>query len=142
MSNDFTVKVSEDEDSNVTTFECLYGGVMQGTLEYNKSHNTLSMGVRDYILSKSGAMTLRDAVPETELSHYNIANLLIKELQNKFNKFSNITPNYFGHKSYTQLVLEEQNVEGIRTYKDMSKDELIDIILKLESRIDTYEMYL
>jgi len=104
--------------------KCFYNNNLQGNIKV--INDNVSLGIKEYVKSGTGALTLRSAVPETEFSEYNIAKVLIDEAKNKNlipeKYFSTVSPEMFGYQSYEAVLIEEN-------YANMSKEELLQIIV-------------
>jgi len=110
-------------------------GEFQGKITIN-SNSEITLGITDYVGKSTGRLTLRSAIPESELSEYNIAKCLLDSVRDrrlvKDEYLSKLVPEEFGYKSYRTMIVEDN-------YKDMTRDQLIDELVDMKLQIESLE---
>lgn len=129
---DDLIVTQKTEDDRII-LECFFNDILQGNAIID--NDNLSIGLRQYIENGSGAYTLRSAVPESELSEYNIAVKLLNYIKSNvlipLEQHYQLTPGNFGFKSHTALIIEEN-------YKHMNRDELLNVVADMHLQLEAY----
>ena len=119
--------ITESVTDKGTLIEIFYADHKQGEIFHDEDR--ISSGTVQYIQVGSGMITLRRAVPESELSEYNVTLALCNYVNDHGGVDRILTPEFFGLRSYDAMRKAEK-------YDGMTKDEVVEECLRLEDTLN------
>ena len=128
------MKLTTEYFEDTGTIECYSaGGEFQGRVTVD-SESDVTLGITDYVGKGSGMIILRETIPESELSEYNVVKCLLDSVKDrglvKDKYLHRLVPEEFGYKSVDDAKRKE-------LYEDMTKDQLINELVDMKLQIES-----